>query len=304
MIELRQFRQFIAVAEELNFRRAAQRLHMAQPPLTAAIKKIEKELGTTLIERTNRVARLTKAGRIFLEGAQRTVAQADRTLGAAKLAGTGLTGLLRISFVPSAAHDLLPRTLRTFREKYTGIDLDLNEATTAQQVAALMEDRTDIGFAMPPLHNAEGLAIDILIRDQLLLALPEGHPQGQRDSVQLKKLADEAWILVPAQQAPGLHGRVLTACAQAGFIPRVSQEALQMDTILSFVASGIGVSMVPPSQAGLGRRGVSFHRLTGLGTPVNYELALIYRRLSPLTDAFIQIATALAHSNARKGSAC
>jgi DNA-binding transcriptional LysR family regulator len=303
MIELRQFRQFIAVAEELNFRRAAQRLRMAQPPLTAAIKKIEKELGTTLIERTNRVACLTKAGRIFLEGAQRTVAQADRALGAAKLAGTGLTGLLRISFVPSAAHDLLPRILRTFREKYTGIDLDLNEATTAQQVAALMEDRTDLGFVMLPLHNAEGLAIDILIRDQLVLALPEGHPLGRRDAVELKKLANEQWILVPPQQAPGLHGRVLAACAQAGFIPHVAQEALQMDTIASFVASGIGVSMVSPSLAGLGRRGVSFHRMTGLGTPVNYELALTYRRPSPLTDAFIQIAAASVRVNGRNSSA-
>lgn len=296
MIELRQFRQFIAVAEELSFRRAAQRLHMAQPPLTAAIKKIEAELATVLIERTNRVARLTEAGRVFLEEARRAVAQAERALAAARRAGAGLTGSLRVTFVPSAAHDLLPRILRAFREKYAGIDLNLSEATTAQQVAALIEDRADLGFVMPPLHNAEGLGIDVLVPDQLVVALPEGHRLMRQGAIALAELANEQWIMFPARHGPGLHGRVLTACAEAGFIPRPAQEARQMDTIASFVAGGIGVALVPASLATLGRRGVVFRRPTGLGTPVHYELALAYRRRSPVLDAFVLVAHATARS--------
>lgn len=292
MIELRQFRQFIAVAEELNFRRAALRLHMAQPPLTAAIKKIEAELGTPLIERTNRVARLTEAGRVFLEEARRAVAQADRALSAAKRAGAGVTGTLRVNFVPSVAHYLLPRILRAFREKYPGIELNLGEATTAQQVAALNEDRADIGFVMPPLHQAEGLSIDVLVRDQLVVALPEGHRLAKRRTLTLTHLADEPWILFPARQGPGLYGRVLAACAKAGFVPRAAQETMQMDTIASFVAGGIGVALVPASLATLGRRGVIFRRPAGAGAPVDYELALAFRRRTPALDAFAAVAHA------------
>ncbi len=125
MIELRQFRQFIAVAEELSFRRAADRLHMAQPPLTVTIKQIEEELGTLLIERTNRIARLTPAGRVFLEECKRTVIQAERAVVAARRAGAELSGALRVTFVASAAREILPAILRAFREPYPDVELML-----------------------------------------------------------------------------------------------------------------------------------------------------------------------------------
>jgi DNA-binding transcriptional LysR family regulator len=295
MIELRQFRQFIAVAEELNFRRAAERLRMAQPPLTAAIRKIERELGTSLIERTNRVTRLTEAGRAFLDEARRTLAQADRAVSVATRAGSGLTGSLRVTFVPSSAHDLLPQILRSFRAEHPDILLDLTEATTGQQVTALIEGRADIGIVMPPLHNAKGLAIRMLLRNQLIAALPDGHPLAHHNTpIQLIELAHEPWVLFPALQGPGLYGRILTACAHAGFIPHAAQEALQMDTIASFVAGGMGVALVPASFALVGRRGVVFRHLIGPGTPVDYELGLAYRDPSVLIDAFDAIARAAA----------
>jgi len=294
MIELRQFRQFIAVAEELNFRRAAERLRMAQPPLTAAIRKIERELGTSLIERTNRVSRLTEAGRAFLDEARRTLAQADRAVSVATRAGSGLTGSLRVTFVPSSANDLLPQILRSFRAEHPDILLDLTEATTAQQVTALIEGRADLGIVMPPLHNAKGLAIRMLLRNQLIAALPDGHPLAQHNPIRLIELAHEPWVLFPALHGPGLYGRILTACAHAGFIPHTAQEALQMDTIASFVAGGMGVALVPASFALLGRRGVVFRHLIGPGTPVVCELGLAYRDPSVLIDAFDTIARAVA----------
>ena len=263
---------------------------MAQPPLTAAIRKIENEIGTSLIDRTNRVTRLTDAGRAFLDEARRTIAQADRALNIATRVGDGLTGALRVTFVPSAAHDLLPQILRAFRQKYPSIDLDLSEMTTAQQVASLIEGRADIGIVMPPLHHAKGLEMNILLRNQLVVALPEGHPLSLKPFIALNELAHEPWILFPARHGPGLYGRVLTACSQAGFIPHATQEALQMDTISSFVAGGIGVALVPASCAVMGRRGVVFRRPVGPGTPINYELALAYRQQSPVLDAFAAVA--------------
>src|SRR3981189_756345 len=242
MIELRQFRQFIAVAEELSFPRAGDRLHMAQPPLTVTIRQIEEELGTLLIERTNRIARLTPAGRVFLEECKRTVIQAERPIVAARRAGgAGLNGALRVTFVASAAREILPPILLAFREQYPEVELMLTEAMTAQQVAKIQTDDADVGFVIPPLRDADGLSVEVLAKNQMVAALPENHPLAQLQSISLSDLASEDWILFPERQGPGLHERVLTACAQAGFVPRVGQEASQMDTIASLLAGGMGV---------------------------------------------------------------
>jgi len=289
MIELRQLRQFIAVAEELSFRRAADRLHMAQPPLTVTIKQIEEELGTLLIERTNRIERLTPAGLVFLEECKRTVMQAERAIVAARRAGAGLSGALRVTFVASAAREILPAILRAFREQYPEVELTLTEAMTAQQIAQLKADQADVGFVIPPLRDADGLSLEVLTRNQMVAALPENHPLAQRQSIALADLASEPWVLFPARQGPGLHERVLTACAQAGFVPRVGQEALQMDTIASLVAGGMGVGLVTRIIATANRPGVVFRDLTGTGTPVEYELAIAHGRSTPLLDAFITV---------------
>src|SRR6266700_1963635 len=156
MIDLRQFRQFVALAEELSFRRAAARLNMAQPPLTAALRKLEAELGAVLIQRTNRVEGLTAAGEVFLVEARRALAQAERAIQSAKRASQGLKGSLRIAFVASAAHDVLPQTLRAFRQRHSDVELVLEEATTAQQIAALRQDRADIGFVVPTFARRRG----------------------------------------------------------------------------------------------------------------------------------------------------
>jgi DNA-binding transcriptional LysR family regulator len=289
MIELRQFRQFIAVAEELSFRRAADRLHMAQPPLTVTIRQIEEELGTLLIERTNRIARLTPAGRVFLEECKRTVIQAERAIVAARRAGAGLNGALRVTFVASAAREILPPILLAFREQYPEVELMLTEAMTAQQVAKIQTDDADVGFVIPPLRDADGLSVEVLAKNQMVAALPENHPLAQLQSISLSDLASEDWILFPERQGPGLHERVLTACAQAGFVPRVGQQASQMDTIASLVAGGMGVGLVTRIIATANRPGVVFRDLTGIGTPVEYELAIAHGRSTPLVDAFMAV---------------
>lgn len=287
MIELRQFKQFIAVAEELSFRRAAERLNMAQPPLTATIKRIEDEVGTVLIERTNRIERLTEAGRVFLDEARRTVNQAERAMLAAQRAGAGLTGTLRVTFVASAAREILPSILLRFREHYPAVKLELREAMTTQQLAFLANNESDLGFVIPPLQDAENLKIEVIARNRLVAALPEGHPLTNANQITLADLSQESWILFAARQGPGLHRIIHAACAKAGFSPRIGQEAPQMDTIASLVAGGMGVALVSRALATGGRKGVTFRELAGPGTPVEFELAIAYAQSSPVLDAFV-----------------
>ncbi len=287
MIELRQFKQFIAVAEELSFRRAAERLNMAQPPLTATIKRIEDEVGTILIERTNRIERLTEAGRVFLDEARKTVNQAERAMLAAQRAGAGLTGTLRVTFVASAAREILPSILLRFREHYPAVKLELREAMTTQQLSFLANNESDLGFVIPPLQDAENLKIEVIARNRLVAALPEGHPLTTADQITLADMSQESWILFSARQGPGLHRIIHAACAKAGFSPRIEQEAPQMDTIASLVAGGMGVALVSRALATGGRKGVAFRELTGPGTPVEFELAIAYAHSSPVLDAFV-----------------
>lgn len=287
MIELRQFRQFIAVAEELSFRRAAERLNMAQPPLTATIKRIEDEVGAVLIERTNRIERLTEAGRVFLDEARKTVNQAERAMLAAQRAGAGLTGTLRVTFVASAAREILPSILLRFREHYPAVKLELREAMTTQQLASLANNDSDLGFVIPPLQDAENLKIEVVARNRLVAALPEGHPLTKADQITLADMSHESWILFAARQGPGLHRIIHTACARAGFSPRIGQEAPQMDTIANLVAGGMGVALVSRALATSGRKGVAFRELAGPGTPVEFELAIAYAHSSPVLDAFV-----------------
>jgi DNA-binding transcriptional LysR family regulator len=286
MIELRQFRQFIAVAEELSFRRAAERLNMAQPPLTATIKRIEDAVGTTLIERTNRITRLTEAGRVFLEEARKAVNQAERAVLAAQRAGAGLSGTLRVTFVATAARDILPSILVRFREHYPAVQLELREALTAQQIALLRSGESDLGFVVPPLQDAEALNVESVARSRLVAAIPESHPLAMSEQIALADLAQDPWILFAARQAPGLHQIILAACGEAGFVPRIGQEAPQMDTIVNLVAGGMGVALVARVLASR-REGVVFRELKGPGTPVEYELAIAYGAPSPVLDAFV-----------------
>jgi DNA-binding transcriptional LysR family regulator len=287
MIELRQFKQFIAVAEELSFRRAAERLNMAQPPLTASIKRIEDEIGAVLIKRSNRIERLTEAGRVFLDEARKTVHQAEHAMLSAQRAGAGLTGTLRITFVASAAREILPSILLRFREHYPGVRLELREAMTAQQVSLLANGEIDLGFVIPPLPDQGHLNIELIARNRLVAALPDGHSLAAADHVALSDLADESWVLFAARQGPGLHRIIQAACAKAGFSPRIGQEAPQMDTIASLVAGGMGVALVSRALATGGRKGVAFRELTGPGTPVEYELAIAYGASTPVLAAFI-----------------
>lgn len=290
MIELRQLRQFVAVAEEMSFHRAAERLHMAQPPLTTAIRKIEQELGVPLLERGNRITRITEAGQVFLIEARRTLAQFERTLGNTRRAARGLTESLRLTFVDSTVNALLPGILRQFRQAHPQAEFHLQEATTAEQLIALRDERADIGMVVLPIAPQDELQILPFLQDRMVLALPDHHPLATQRHVTLSDLADQPWVLFPAHYGPGMHAAILQACAVAGFSPRIVQEARQMQTIGGLVAGGVGIALMPALFAVLKSPGVVFRELSGAGSPVPYTLALALRTPSPLIEVFCRIA--------------
>lgn len=298
-MDLRQFRQFIAVAEELSFRRAAERLHMAQPPLTTSIKKIEAELGVTLLERTNKIVRLTAPGRTFLEEARRTVAQAELAIAATRRVAQGVDGLVRVSFLPALARDVLPRVLKTFWQKYPKVEVQLSEATSNLQISALKKGQIDLGFLIPPVGD-NSIVTSRVISDNIVVVMPRNHRLLDQEAISLKELESEPWILCPSQQAPDFAARMEKAYGNAGVRPRIVQHAVQLETVVGLVAANIGVGFIPSIFAKEMKEHVSFKPLRGAGTPIDYEVALAWTcgNEKPATIAFSNVArqVLMAHS--------
>ena len=275
MIDLRQLRQFIAVAEELHFHRAAERLNMSQPPLTATVRRLEQEIGAELLVRGNRVIRLTPAGEALLAHAQLTVGQADLAVAAARDAAAGRVGTLRLTYVGSAMYGRLAKAVRAFRRSFPGVRLELKEATTAAQVMALREGTTDIAVLLPPLPDEAGLTMIPFDEDCFAIALPAGHRLTGKADVTLADLADEPFVMWPAAEGRGFHAQVIQLCAAVGFVPQVVQEAHQMHGVLAMVAVEIGVSIVPASMAGFRAEEIVYRPLTIEGS--SFTLFLCHR---------------------------
>jgi len=284
-ITLRRMEQFIAVAEELHFHRAAERLNMSQPPLTSAIQKLEEDLGVALIERGNRVVRLTPAGEKFVSEARKTLRQAEKTLVSTVDVAEGRTGLLRLGYVGSALYGRLPDIIREFRASHPKVRLELREATTAAQIAALRDGMLDIGVLIPPLEKADDIEQVKFDSDRLCIAIPKDHPFSNRSDLTLADLAGESFILWPMPEGKSFHLQVIRLCAKAGFVPMITQEAHGMHAVLSLVSVGGGVSVVPQSMSGFRGDRISYHPLSGAET--EFDLVIGYRHLSPSAHAFV-----------------
>ena len=284
-MELRTFRYFVALAEELHFGRAASRLAITQPPLSLAIRALEDELGVTLFERTRRHVALTHAGAAFLEQARAVLARADEAVRLAQAADRGDVGRLTIGYMSASIFTLLPAVLREFAARHPGVRLDLRELTLPQQIAALRAGDLHAGFVRPPVTDAE-LAAESLLEEPLLVALPAGHPLAALRRVRIGRLADEAFVMF--QRAPGLvlHDLVLGFCLQHGISPRVAQEASQTHAVVGLVSAGIGVALVPAFAQEIRLRGVEFRPLAERSPPVGTCLAWRRDDASPALRAF------------------
>lgn len=291
-IELRQLRYFQTVAEELHFGRAAVRLNMTQPPLSQTIQALEAELGELLFTRTNRTVMLTPAGQALLTESRRLLLQASMLPDLVKQAATGTTGRLSLAFVSTADYSVLPGFLREFRTQYPQVMIELREATTDVQIDALVNQHIDVGLLIPPSPEKLPVFLDYLpvLSEPLILAAPKGLTalKGQQP-VSLKALGDSPLIIFPRRIAPGLHDAILATFRAAGLAPRIGQEAIQMQTIVSLVSAGMGIALVPQSVSNLKRPGVEYRILRGKAPMV--EIGLAWRRdnTSPVLQAFLNL---------------
>ena len=288
-MDLRRLRYFVVAAEELNFSRAAGRLRIAQPPLSAQIKQLENELGVLLFDRTGRGVRLTDAGYVLLEEARRIFIQLEQTARMVERVGSGQVGRLSLGFVPSATNEVLPPVLYEFQKSFPEVELFLHEMMPDQVVQRLHGKQIDVGFFYLPFDDS---ALDFrpVSREPLVVALPETHPLAEEPEIDLRSLEREPFVLPRRYNMPGLYGQVTEVCRQAGFTPRpVQKDVWLMQTIVGLVASGIGVGLVPCSLRNFRRKGVVYKTVRGLSPTV--EMGAIWRRSdsSAVLSAFLSI---------------
>jgi DNA-binding transcriptional LysR family regulator len=288
-MELRHLRYFIAVAEELHFSRAAERLQIAQPPLSQQIQSLEKELGVQLFKRTKRRVQLTEAGQVFLQEARLILTQVEQAIRAAQRASRGEIGSLGVGVNSSATHSILPEILRLFRERFPCVELVLHELASYQQVQGILDNGIDIGFLWLPNVEESALSFMPIWREPVIVALPETHPLADLPEIPLKTLAGEPFVLPPRQLGQGFYSQIISLCQQAGFSPKVRQEAMLMQTIVSLVAGGVGVALVPASLQNLQRVGVVYKTLQG--QKLELEMAVVWRpdNSSQVLQEFLQV---------------
>ena len=288
-MELRHLRYFAAVAETLNFGRAAARLSISQPPLSRQIQSLEHELGTPLFTRTTRGVRLTAAGRALIPEARRLLREAAALVEGARHLAEGGVGSLRIGFISTASYNVLPRVLPEFHRRRPGIQLALQETTSDAQIALLRDYELDVGVLVPPVVDA-GFRYVPLMQEPLLAALPARRRWPRR--VPLASLAAETFVLFPRQAGVGLYDLIVGFCRSAGFTPRIGQEAVQMPTIVSLVAAGMGVALVPASLRHMRRTGVVYRALAETSPLMEMGLAWREGEEEPAVAAFVAHARA------------
>jgi len=290
-MDLRHLRYFVAVAETLNFGRAARRLAISQPPLSRQIRALEDELGTTLLARTRRSVALTAAGAALLPEARRLLREAEALKEGARHLAAGEAGTVALGFISVAAYNILPALVPQFRKRHPGLNLALQEGLTDVLLAALAQGEIDAGMVLPPVSDPR-FAYRALVHERLLVALPaRTRRRFPRGPLPLASLADEPFVLFPRKAGAGLYDVVVGCCQRAGFTPRIEQEAIQMQTIVSLVAAGMGVTLVPESLRHLRRTGVEYRPLRDRTPPVEIGLAWRAADDSPALRAFVAVAT-------------
>ena len=293
-MELRHLRYFVAVAAELHFGRAAQKLHISQPPLSMQIRALETELGVKLLNRTRRQVSLTLAGSAFLQDARQIIERSEQAVLSARRAERGEIGELAVGFISVADYNLLPLILREFRRQYPQVALSLKELTTDAQIDDLINSRIDVGFLLPPVMEPAIESVPVL-HEPLIVALPEGHRLARRrGAIPLPALADAPFIITPRHMAPGLYDDIVSFCRASGFSPKIVQEAIQMQTVISLVSAEMGVALIPRSLQHLRRTGVVYKPLKER-SPMS-EIRLAWRRNDdlPALQPFLELARDIA----------
>ncbi|WBY02357.1 LysR family transcriptional regulator [Ramlibacter tataouinensis] len=292
LIELRLWRQFVAVADTLHFGRAAQRLHMTQPPLTQAIAQLERLLEVRLFDRSKRSVQLTGAGAALLPLARDLLARGQALPAQARAAAAGEAGRLRLAFVSTVGFTLLPPWVRAFRATHSRVQLELVEATADVQLPALERADLDAGFLLhSPGFAPGGFEHRPVASEPLVLAVPEQHPLAAAPRLPLRQVLAEPLVMFPRRILPSLHDAVFGLYHAAGREPDVAQEAIQMQTIVNLVSAGLGIAWVPDSVRQFQRPGVAYREVDvprGRSVP-RCETSLVWLagRLPPVLEGFM-----------------
>lgn len=294
MIETRLLRQFIAVAEELHFHKAAIRLHMAQPPLSQAINRLEDKLGFSLFLRNKRGVKLTAAGMAFLETAYRTLKELEQGIEYARNVSEGVCGKLAITAISIAYYESLLNSLRRFRESYPNVRLTIREMPSASQAAALLAGEADIAFMRKLPLPPDIIESRLILNEQIVMALPAHHEKARHANVDLREFAEEDFVFTPQALGNGYYSQLMALCESAGFYPKVVQEASQIHTLIGLVACGFGVALVPESIANSTLRDrVLFRPIKPIGDQPNASMGLYMnwnnQNASPALGSFISM---------------
>jgi DNA-binding transcriptional LysR family regulator len=292
-IELRHLRYFLAVAEELNFGRAAERLNITQPSLSRQIQSLEKELNILLFERNQRQIKLTAPGQILLAEVEQILIRFDQGIGVVKRASRGEIGQLTLGFQGSSVYDIIPISIKAFRDRFPEVEIIMQHMETSEQVIAIAENNLDIGFVIPPITNAN-LKMEILLQEPLVLALPENHPLAAQSEIAIAALANEPLILASRDRGCGLHEQIFGIYQQAGLSPNVVCAAREMQVMLGFVAAGIGIALLPSHVKNFQRTGVVYRILNPSAPIAGLGIAWKSNNPKPVLSVFLEIVRSLA----------
>lgn len=304
-MELRHLRHFVALAEEENFGRAAERVYVVQQALSSSIRKLEDEVGVPLFTRTTRRVALTPAGQEFLIGARATLAQAEAAVERAQRAARGEVGKFTLGFVSGLVFGGLPEIVRAFRERYPQVSVELRELTPQEQEAALRSGTIDLGLLLLPVRDP-ALSYLPLWQQPVVAALPSSHPLATHPQLDIADLAGESFVFFPRHFRAVYYDQVMRWCASAGFMPNVVQEAIEIPTLLSLVSAGVGVFLPIQFFMHLPLSGVVYRPLQG--APVIDIVVAWKREEEPtLRAAFLEVAhevlSALAQADANSSHA-
>jgi DNA-binding transcriptional LysR family regulator len=288
-VDLRHLRYFIAVAESLSFSRAAEKLHIAQPPLSQQIKQLEHALGVTLFHRTKRLVELSDAGTVFLEHARRVLRATEIGAMEAQRAQRGETGRLAVGFFEHMSYTLLPPIFRAFKERFPSVEIDLRWFPVIKQQEALESGQIDIAFMRPMPGNVQ-IKGEIISREPFVLAIPVNHPLAKLPTVSLKRCSNERFVLYASTLAPDFHETITRMCAAAGFLPSVALEVGQVYTALGLVGAGVGIAFVPASVQSVHFDHVRYRPLDQRSPDIVVSLGWLHRNPSPPLLAFVEIA--------------
>jgi DNA-binding transcriptional LysR family regulator len=296
----RQLKSFIALAEDLHFGRAAKRVNLSQPALSLQVKGIEEELQVKLLFRNRRKTELTQAGAIFLVEAREVLQRTEQAIATVQRAALGQVGTLRIGFISTAAAIITPKLVKRFREKYAHVEIELRNVLTRDQLTELQERKIDVGFLRMPLTTPASISTRVIHRERFVLLLPADHRLAQVKNLGLADCQDADFVMYTRKMAPGFHDLIMNILHKNGLTPHVVQEASEMYTLISLVATGLGIAIAPASIALHLVENVVVRELPA--DEFYSEIAIAWKRdnVSATTQLFLKMALKDAKTKSRK----